>query len=204
MLEASTNAPVVGGVHRYENGEINHSGGYILSNGIAGHFIGEISELSFVEYVCSAVMLVDIEYVKKNSIFFDMGYSKFFQETDFCFNIWESGGTVAITNKCDVTHLIGQVVSRMSNRIQLFNTDLRYFNKKWLSNGRLKSLLLKIESKFDKTYNHHLKELDILHTKFDLAVKNNDLSNQKKIVEMFKSYPMYDSTICVTSEFSKK
>ncbi len=204
LLEAANNTQVVGGVHRYETGVINHSGGYILLNGMAGHFTGEISSLAFVEYVCSAVMLLDVEYVNDTSLVFDEGYSKFFQEADFCFTIWESGGTVAITNKCDVTHLVGQVVGKLSDRTQLFNIDSQYFKQKWILSGRLETLLPKIESTLDKAYTTQLRELAVLHKEYEIAVRSNNLPNQRKLIEKLKSYEMYDSAVLLTTEFSEE
>lgn len=204
LLEAANNTQMVGGVHRYENGVINHSGGYILSNGVAGHFTGKICSLAFVEYVCSAVMLMDVNYVKDISLFFDESYSKFFQDADFCLKIWESGGTVAITNECNVTHLVGQVVGNLPDRTQLFNIDSQYFNKKWISNGRLEKLLHKIESKLDKAYNNQRRELDVLHKEYEIAIQNNNLTNQRKLVEKLKSYQIYDSAVWLTAEFIKE
>jgi len=204
LLEAAVNNQVVGGVHRDDKGLINHSGGYILQNGVAGHFLGEIDKLAYAEYVCSAVMLIDVEFLKNTSLYFDESYSKFFQEADFCFRIWESGGKVAITNKCDVTHLVGQVVNRLADRKQLFNIDSQYFNKKWINNGRLEKLLHNIQFYFDNTYINQLKKLDLLYKEYDSSLKNSSLSNQRKIIKKFESFQMYDSAVWLINEFMKK
>jgi GT2 family glycosyltransferase len=201
FIESVNYSQVIGGVHRYKNGTINHSGGYILPNGIAGHFTGTIPRLAYVQYVCSAILLMDLEFVKKNSLYFDEGFSKFFQEADFCFRVWEAGGSVAITNRCDVTHLVGQVVVRLADRSRLFEIDSQYFYKKWILRGRLKILMQKIENCLYKKYRGNLKRLGKLHVAYDEVVQKRNFQAQKKIVDELKLFRDYDSAKKLVAAF---
>jgi GT2 family glycosyltransferase len=202
LLEAAKSTNIVGGVHRHRNGTINHAGGYILPNGVAGHFLGEVGSLTFVEYVSSAAMLIDIEYVRRNSMDFDEGYSKFFHETDLCLKIWESGGTVAITSKCDVIHLVGQVVGRLSDRARLYYNDFQHFRGEWIDNGRLKILISRIESKLDSVYFSKLKRLYQHDKEYRIAKKGGDIAKQRELIDALNTYTIYDSAIRLINRFT--
>ncbi|OGG15345.1 hypothetical protein A2773_03590 [Candidatus Gottesmanbacteria bacterium RIFCSPHIGHO2_01_FULL_39_10] len=166
LLNASSCAEVIGGVHRYNIGTINHSGGYILSDGTAGHFTREISNTMYTQYVCSAVMMINRDFVKRNTIVFDENYSKFFLETDYCLQVWEVGGRVMVTPKCDVVHLVSKVVSKMANRASLYSTDSSYFANKWITTGRLQECMRRIQKFLNKDYAQNLGKLDKLLTNY--------------------------------------
>ena len=201
LLEAAQKSEVVGGVHRFDNKNVNHSGGYILPNGIAGHYTGNIRATAFVHYVCSAVLLIDLEFIKEKKVFFDENYIKFFQDADYCFRVWEAGGSVAVTEKCDVIHLVGQAVGDLSNRSALFNKDSRYFNNKWVSSSRLKSLMEKIENRLDHDYKHGLKKLYELHTGYADTQTSNNLKAQESIIEKLSMLKNYDSAVRILEKY---
>lgn len=90
-------APVVGGTHRYQDGRINHSGGYLLPTGWAGHYLNPLTGDTFFPYVCSAVMLIDWKKCREWNLRFDENFNKYYQEADFCLRIWQKGGKVVST-----------------------------------------------------------------------------------------------------------
>lgn len=192
LLSLVDSAEVIGGIHRNENGDINHSGGYVLSGGAAGHYTGLVEKSMYVQYVCSAVMLIDIGFIKSHDLCFDEHFVKFFHETDFCLRVWESGGRVAVTSECDVIHLVGEAVENRSNRIRLYSVDSSYFIEKWIRTKKLKSLMEKIDLKLNADYNKSIKEINRLLLQYHYALKKHDLNLLKKVNKESDAFSDYN------------
>jgi glycosyltransferase involved in cell wall biosynthesis len=129
---------IVGAVHRYTNGVVHHTGGFICVNGAAAHFKDIPSRTVTVPYVCSAVMLIDVAQITQAAVAFDEQYEKYYHDTDFCLQAWRNGLPVACTPKCDIIHL--ETATTKQPRAYHVR-DLRRFQNKWIARTRLMNLL---------------------------------------------------------------
>ncbi len=180
----ATGASVAGGIQRYEDGTINHSGGYVLPSGRTGHDLDEIEELSFYPYLCSAVMLIDRDFCIEKEIYFDENFKKYYQEVDFCLRIWEAGGTVVSTPQCDVFHLIGQAMGEVKVLPETIDLkDLDYFRKKWIDTGRFERVVTLNERKFKTGTLKEVTEIQELIALYNRASADKEPELFKEIVE---------------------
>lgn len=192
LLSLVNSAEIIGGIHRHENGDINHSGGYVLSSGAAGHYTGHVEKSMYVQYVCSAVMLINMGFVKRHDLYFDERFLKFFHETDFCLRVWESGGQVAVTSECDVFHLVGKAVENRSNRMKLYSFDYSYFKEKWIKTKKLESLMKKISRQLNTDYNNSINEISRLLLQYNHALTNKDVDALKRVNKESEGFSYYD------------
>lgn len=140
-------AGIVGCTHRYNNGIINHSGGYVLLDGHAAHYLEPLKKDTTFPYVCSAVMLMDLRLCKK--IRFDERFRKYYQDTDFCLFAWEKGIKVISASACNVIHHVGKIAQSKDNITEIASKDFNFFKKKWIEAKRLEKLLKRIGKRVD-------------------------------------------------------
>jgi GT2 family glycosyltransferase len=143
LLEAHARrgAAVVGGIHRWADERINHTGGWVMWDGRGNHFDDPINEDGFFPYVCSAVCLIDLEQVRAWGVAFDEGFRKYFQEVDFCMQVWERGGQVVSTPGCDVYHLVGQAMKSRPDHKAVDQADKQRFIDRWMTTGRFERVI---------------------------------------------------------------
>jgi GT2 family glycosyltransferase len=139
--QQDTGAAVVGGIHRWADERINHTGGWVMWDGRGNHFDDPIAAYGYFPYVCSAVCLIDLAQIAKWGFAFDEGFRKYFQEVDFCMSVWEAGGTVVSTPECDVFHLVGQAMKARSDHKAVDQADKMRFIERWKTTGRLETIL---------------------------------------------------------------
>jgi glycosyltransferase involved in cell wall biosynthesis len=140
-------AGIVGCIHKYEDGTINHAGGYVLLDGRAAHYVEHLKKDMSFPYVCSAVMLIDLRLCKK--IKFDERFRKYYQDTDFCLFAWEKGIKVISASGCRVIHHVGKTAGKRTDLQEIDTKDINSFRKKWTASGRLEKLLKRIDGKLD-------------------------------------------------------
>lgn len=174
-------AAIVGGIHRWENGVINHAGGWILWDGRGNHYDTAIEKDLFFPYVCSAVCLMDMEKCSRYGVGFDEGYRKYFQEVDLCLRMWEVGERVVCTPRCDVLHLVGQAMSRREDHKAVDTQDKLYFASKWIETGKLKTLLEKYDSLFHWGGITQVTAYDQILRRYDAARKAGDINEMRAL-----------------------
>jgi GT2 family glycosyltransferase len=185
LLESmvESNAAIVGGIHRWENGVINHSGGWVLWDGRGNHYDTEITKDSYFPYVCSAVCLMDLEKFRLHGVCFDEGYQKYFQEVDLCLRMWELEERVICTPRCEVFHLVGQAMNHRADHKAVDTRDKLYFASKWIDTGKMQALLEKYDSLLQWGGITQIKEYDKILNKYDTARKANDLEAMRVLAK---------------------
>jgi GT2 family glycosyltransferase len=138
---ARSGAAVVGGIHRWEDERINHTGGWVMWDGRGNHFDDPIESDGCFPYVCSAICLIDLEQIGQWGVSFDEGFRKYFQEVDFCMNVWEHGGLVLSTPACDVYHLVGQAMKSRPDHKAVDQADKQRFIDRWMATGRFEDVM---------------------------------------------------------------
>lgn len=143
LVEAQqrTGATVVGGIHRWADDRINHTGGWVLWDGRGNHFDDPVETDCHFPYVCSAVCLIDLAQTREWGLEFDEEFRKYFQEVDFCMKVWEAGGSVVSTPACDVYHLVGQAMKSRPDHKAVDQADKQRFIDRWMSTGRFERVI---------------------------------------------------------------
>lgn len=196
LLKETDSSEVVGAVHRNDAGEINHGGGYILPEGWAGHLKTKPSG-RLVQYVCSAVMLINLEFARTHSLTFDESFRKYYQEVDFCLKVWENGGCVAISEECDVTHLFGATASGRADKSRLSEDDSEYFKKIWVRSGKLAELM-KVNGKSIDAYNYEdILKIEILRLRYKHASESGDSDEFEKIYNESEGMGDFDHGVII-------
>ncbi len=189
-------AVVAGGIHRYDDRRINHSGGYFLPQGWAGHYIAPLTRDTCFPYLCSAVMLIDWKRCREWKLTFDETYQKYYQEADFCLSVWKRGGRVVSTPNCDVFHLVRQTMNAREDGQRFGQADSQYFKTKWVANNKLEKILtLKdVELGFGKV--SHVEPLGRLMDCYNSASANSDrdaaVHDFKSIYETSRKLRQYE------------
>jgi GT2 family glycosyltransferase len=152
LLEVAEKDPsigVVGCVHTYADGSINHSGGTLFSASGSIRIrqaVAPIASVEYTPYVCSACALI-----RKTPLLFDETYAKYQFETDYCCRLWEAGLRVAVSPH-KIHHLMSQQMLQKfeQNKERIRETrqlDEVIFSKTWYISGRLDKLYRDIQDK---------------------------------------------------------
>ncbi|MCK5707846.1 MAG: glycosyltransferase [Candidatus Aureabacteria bacterium] len=185
LLDTSKRAKagIVGCIHKYPDGTINHSGGYVLLDGRSAHYTQKIKKNAAFPYVCSAVMLIDLDATKKKKLCFDEKFTKYYQDADFCLMCWKKGIRVVSSYSCEVIHLIGKAANKRKDINEIDLKDTQLFQKKWINGKNLEKLLKKISRRVVfGGFGSALLCTDILK-KYNIASKSNSISLFKKVLE---------------------
>ena len=176
-----TNAAVVGGIHRFDNGVINHAGAYITPHGNASHYTQPLKKEMTSIYVCSAVYLINLEIIRKHGLFFDENYQKYYQESDFCIALWEKGEKTVCTPKCDVFHLVGKAFNKRKDCFERITTDRSYFIQKWIETKRFEKVLADNDSAIDLGSEREFKKFYEIREKYRQASEAHSVSGFKQV-----------------------
>ncbi len=142
----------------------------------------------YVQYVCSAAMLVNMEFVRNKQISFDEGFAKYFLETDFCLRTWKLGGKVRVTRSNLGVHIEGEITSKRNAKQIAYRRDSKIFKEKWIYSGELKLLMDKIGEYFDVEYNLSITEMGRLIAKLRQSEKEGDEMDVKSIRSKLLNY----------------
>jgi GT2 family glycosyltransferase len=150
LLESvDSETAVVSPLHKDKDGNISHSGVYLLGDewGTHAHLVDVPGEPRVVQCLCSACLLIDLR--KTRGIFFTERYSKYFHDLDHSLQVWEAGYKVVCTPRSIVTHLAGATMPHGSvNSTLLWNRDIQIFAADWVQSGRLDRLRSGMFSRF--------------------------------------------------------
>lgn len=134
---------IVGAKILKPSGEIDHTGGYILQNGLYGHLQDVVEGDRECQWVCSALMMVRKGFIDKVGGF-DEAFSKYFQDVDIGIRCWQSGYKVVCAPKCIVTHFSQVMVRRIRGDIsEIANKDRMTYFQKWVLSGKMKEVFFK-------------------------------------------------------------
>lgn len=124
-----TDSPLVGCLHEYESGEINHSGIVVHMDGTPELIRMEPDEVqySFRPAVSSALILLNDPV----AVQFDLAYKKYQHDVDICLQIWSRGGKVVCSHDLRVIHHLTEYTSTLPQAKRLFEDDTNCFSKKW-------------------------------------------------------------------------
>jgi len=175
--QARHGAAVVGGIHRWADERINHTGGWVMWDGRGNHFDDAIDADGCFPYVCSAICLIDLEQVRAWDVAFDEGFRKYFQEVDFCMRVWEHGGLVVSTPACDVYHLVGQAMKSRADHKAVDHADKLRFIDRWMSTGRFASVMQSRQDALRWGTLDQMRAYDSYLRTFERAIATNDLDD---------------------------
>ncbi len=128
--EKYQDAGIIGAILKDRKNRIIHSGGEVTDNHFGIELRDPIYKPTERKYACSAVMLIKREAVQKIG-FFDEGYRKYGQETDYCLKAWEKGFKVMVSPEVKAIHLVGQTVKLRPDMKELWEKDRIRFYTKW-------------------------------------------------------------------------
>lgn len=174
--QARTGAAVVGGIHRWADERINHTGGWVLWDGRGNHFDDGVDVDCYFPYVCSAVCLIDLEQTAGWGLSFDEGFRKYFQEVDFCLSVWERGGRVVSTPACDVYHLVGQAMKARPDHKAVDQADKQRFIDRWMATGRFERAIGPVQALLRWGGLHEVLQYDAYLRQFERALVSADLA----------------------------
>ncbi|MBF0343958.1 MAG: hypothetical protein HQL06_06985 [Nitrospirae bacterium] len=129
-------ADIVGCVHTYEDGAVNHEGVYIdddltmwLRADVMTGREDVIDGAIYVPALYGAVMLI-----KNPSLYhIDTNYKKYHHDVDICLQAWRDGSRVACILDLKIIHHLRYYDLRNPSFIDIYNSDTLYFAKKWVS-----------------------------------------------------------------------
>lgn len=125
-----TGAAIVGCIHTYPSGEVNHEGILVYHDG-STELLRERIEKSpnnyYVPAVSSAAMLV----TETNALSFDTAFAKYQHDVDLCLSAWTKGFKVARTSELKIVHQLGGFASGVDGFRDLYLSDSSYLQKKW-------------------------------------------------------------------------
>jgi hypothetical protein len=122
-------AAIVGCVHTFESGEVNHVGAMIYRDGTTRMLRELLPGCSkpYVPALSSALMLV----MEPSRYGFDTGFDKYHHDTDICLQAWRKGSTVVCLPELVITHLQGNSASEVIDVREVFAKDATYLMRKW-------------------------------------------------------------------------
>ena len=131
LAEAKANgAAVVGAVHAYESGEVNHTG-ILVHADCTTRLMRErpegAVETPFAPAVSSALVLVK----EPDRLKFDTSYRKYQHDTDVCLAAWKGGCRVVCARGLTVTHAIGGTMGGAAGFRAVYAGDAARLKKKW-------------------------------------------------------------------------
>ncbi|PID40424.1 MAG: hypothetical protein CR984_03260 [Proteobacteria bacterium] len=131
MLEGARryNAAIVGCVHTFESGEVNHVGAMIYRDGTT-RMLRELPpdcSTPYVPALSSALMLI-MEPLRYG---FDTGFEKYHHDTDICLQAWRQGSSVVCLPDVVIIHIQGNYASEVIDVREAFAKDATYLMRKW-------------------------------------------------------------------------
>jgi hypothetical protein len=126
-----TKSTIVGCIHTYESGEINHHGILVYRDGTTELMREPIDcnlHNPYVPAVSSAVMLIkDI-----NNLGFDTTYKKYQHDTDICLSAWQKNKKVSLCSELKVVHKLSDYTSTFYNFKSIYAYDSQLMANKWI------------------------------------------------------------------------
>ncbi|MBF0591291.1 MAG: hypothetical protein HQL02_04310 [Nitrospirae bacterium] len=138
-------ADIVGCVHTYENGLINHEGVWIDDDLTIWTHTDTMTDPQevidnavYVPGLCGAVMLIKncASYCSDRSLQslgVDTNYKRYHHDVDICLQAWQRGSRVACALDLKVIHHLMYYKYRDPSYVERYNEDSAYFARKWSS-----------------------------------------------------------------------
>lgn len=138
---------IVGAKILNRNGKIDHTGGYITSDGWYGTYDFDISKEIEVRWVNSSCVLLKRDVMIKIGGF-DESFIKYFHDVDIGIRCWQHGYKVVVTPKCVITHIAEATIRRIRDDLPIIaNKDRQTFFQKWIWNGKFREVFQNVQGK---------------------------------------------------------
>ncbi len=122
-----SNAAIVGCVHTFATGEVNHAGAIVHIDGSTELRRSPPEKVVFAPAVSSAL----IGIVPGSKLRFDTRYAKYQHDLDLCLQAWHSGFMVAITPGVTVVHQMAGYYATLGQPATAYQHDAAAFREKW-------------------------------------------------------------------------
>jgi hypothetical protein len=125
-----TQAAIVGCIHAFPNGEMNHQGILVYQDGsteLLRQAMVDSGKRAYCPAVSSALVLVQ----SNCGLRFDRQFEKYQHDIDICISAWKSGLKTACSLDLKIIHTQAEYMSQVSGFRQILGSDIERFQLKW-------------------------------------------------------------------------